>query len=96
MAVIEGRAQLTATITIALTEAEAGALDALAGYDIEAFIKTFYEKMGKAYLQPYESGLRSLFRSLQDGDCGVRAVIRRASEAREVFSGAKIAVKEKV
>jgi hypothetical protein len=44
-----------------LTESEARALDGLSGYGTDAFLKVFYEHMGKAYLQPHEEGLRSLF-----------------------------------
>lgn len=85
---------LSATLTVALTEAEAGALDALAKYGIDAFLKAFYEKMGESCLKPYEAGLRSLFKSIQDGECGIGAVIRRANEAREVFSGSKVAIRK--
>lgn len=61
MAKIEGRPKVTMTVSIALTEEEACALDALAGYGVDEFLRIFYEKMGRAYLQPHEAGLRSLF-----------------------------------
>lgn len=44
-----------------LTEAEARALDGLCGYNFEEFIKVFYEKMGKHYLEPHEAALKTLF-----------------------------------
>lgn len=96
MAVIEGRAQLAATVTIALTESEAGALAALTAYGVDPFLKSFYEHMGESVLRPYEDGLRSLFKSIRDGECGIKSVLARASEAREVFSGKKIAAKKEV
>ena len=88
---IEGRPNLDLCITIRLTEEEALALDALAGYDEEAFLATFYEKMGKAYLQPHEEGLRSLFKSIRDTS-GIRSVLNRMEDCRRVWNGTKQAV----
>ena len=69
MAKVEGRALLTATITVALTESEAEALNAIVSYGDTEFLKVFYEYMGRAYLEPHEAGLRSLFHSIRDGEC---------------------------
>ncbi len=79
-------------VTIRLTEAEAGALDALAGYSVDEFLKVFYEKMGRAYLEPYEAGLRTLFDSVRSGSASVRSLLERAQQARQVFTGERIAV----
>ena len=57
--------KITVTTTMELNEAEMGALDALAGYGIDSFLKVFYDRLGKAYLQPYEAGLRSLFEKIR-------------------------------
>ena len=95
MAKIEGRSTIGVAVVLVLTEAEAGALDALAGYDTDAFIKTFYEKMGRAYLEPYEVGLRSLLDSVRDTS-GIRLVLSRLRDARLVFNGEKVAVSPKV
>ena len=91
MARIEGKPSIAATIIISLTEAEAGALDALAGYGTDQFLEAFYQKLGKSYLQPHESGLRSLFASVRTGDCSVENILRRAEDARKVFDGRKVA-----
>lgn len=48
-----------------LTEPEIRALDALVGYGFEPFIKVFYEKLGQAYMREHESGLRTLFESIE-------------------------------
>lgn len=72
-------------ISIRLTEVEAAALDALAGYGIEPFLEAFYEKMGRSYLEPHEAGLRSLFTSVQRGDACVANLLRKAKQARETF-----------
>lgn len=52
-------------VTMTLTEQEARALDAITGYNVEDFIIIFYKHMGKAYLEKYEAGLRSLFHSVR-------------------------------
>lgn len=94
MATIEGRATLTAMVTIALSENEARALNALTKYGTEAFLKTFYEHLGQPILKPYEMGLRSLFKSIENDECGIRDLIRRVDESREVFSGKMAAIKK--
>jgi hypothetical protein len=83
MAKIVGRANVELKVVIELTEDEAGALDALFGYDVESFLETFYEKMGAAYLQPYEKGLRSLHASRGF----LSSPLERAKKARETFYG---------
>jgi hypothetical protein len=93
MAKIEGRPTVTLDVTIRLTEAEAGALDALAGYGTDAFLRVFYEKMGRSYLEPYEAGLRSLFESVRNGPANVSGFITRARSARDVFDGRSKAVR---
>lgn len=90
MATIEGRAKIDATITLALSEEEAAALDAIVGYGADAFLEKFYE-LGKAYLHPHEAGLRSLFESVQSGKATVRHFLDRAQSARDVFNGRKLA-----
>lgn len=50
--------------SMVLSEVELRALDALAGYGIEPFLKVFYAQMGKHYLQPHEAGLRALFKTI--------------------------------
>lgn len=52
-------------LTLQLNETEARALDALVGYGHEAFLKVFYEKLGKSYMQPHEKGLISLFDAIK-------------------------------
>jgi hypothetical protein len=86
MAKIDGRATLALRVTFELSEEEAGALDALLGYGADAFLEVFYAKMGKAYLQPYERGFRSLCESRGD----LMALIDRARDARKVFTGERI------
>jgi hypothetical protein len=81
MAKIAGRPTVELKVTIELTEEEAKALDALFGYSCDAFLETFYEKMGTAYLQPHEAG----FRSLHASGRFLASEIGRARKARQVF-----------
>lgn len=55
-----------AYMTLALTQHEAGALDALAGYGSKSFLECFYKYMGKAYLGPYEKGIISIFNKIRN------------------------------
>jgi hypothetical protein len=89
---IEGKPNLNLEITICLNESEARALDALAGYDIESFLSTFYEKIGKSYLHPHEGGLRSLFAAIRQSPNGISATLNRMDECRAVWNGAKRAI----
>lgn len=61
----QAKIQVECSIQFVLTKTEALALDALAGYGIDPFLKTFYEKMGRHYLEPHEKGLRDLFERIR-------------------------------
>ena len=49
MAKIETLPKIQIEIRLILTEEEAAALSAIAGYGIDAFLEVFYDKMGKSY-----------------------------------------------
>lgn len=83
MAKLTQRATIDLSVVFELSEAEVGALDALAGYGTDAFLKVFYEKLGQAYMTPYEAGLRSLFESVRDQ---LPPMLRAAKTAREAFA----------
>lgn len=82
MAKISGQAKVEMTLTFTVTESEARALDALAGYGDDSFIKHFYEKLGRHYMEPHEKGLREFLKSIRSE---VAPILSRATEAREVF-----------
>lgn len=69
-----------ARCVIELTEDEAKALCAFAGYGIDAFLRVFYKELGQAYLKPHESGIRSLFKAIQSQ---VPDSFKEADECRE-------------
>lgn len=52
-------------VTFVVTEDEARALDALAGYGDQSAIDAFYAGCGKHYMQPYEAGLRSFLSTIR-------------------------------
>lgn len=78
--------RLDLSIQFELNYHEAAALDAIAGYGFEQFIRVFYEKMGKHYLQPHENGLRSLFKSVREQLPGI---VSQFEDARGVLAGTK-------
>jgi len=82
MAKVEGRPTVKLEIVLVLTEEEAGALDALSGYGPENFLKVFYKELGKSYLEEYENGLRSLFKSVREL---VSPHLESAEKARKTF-----------
>lgn len=89
MAEIVQLPKVEVTATMKFSEAELRALDALVGYGADAFIKVFYEKLGKHYMQPHEAGLRTLFESVREI---VPGILGRTDNARRVFTGERVAV----
>ena len=87
MAKVIGNGEISGNVTLVLSEAEAKALDALVGYGVNPFLEVFYKHLGKAYLSPYERGLKSLFESVRTGEGSVSNFLKRIHEARKVFDG---------
>lgn len=79
---IKSSGKITFEIALVLNESEARALEALTGYDIKDFIQTFYEHLGRNYLEPHETGLRSLFSTIRTE---LNTHLKRADKAREAF-----------
>lgn len=78
--------RVTITTQLELNEIEIRALDGLVGYGIESFLKVFYEKLGKCYMEDHEDGLRSLFERI---DKDVRPAIGQIDAARKLLKDAK-------
>ncbi len=70
------------SVTFTVSEDEARALDALAGYGENSAIEAFYTGCGKHYLQPYEQGLRSFLRTIQ---AVVSPALNSADAARKLL-----------
>jgi hypothetical protein len=70
------------TVSCKLSESEARALDALVGYGFKEFLEVFYEKMGKAYLEPHASGLKTLFETVQ---ADVVPALSKIDDARDAL-----------
>lgn len=82
MAKIRYKPVVETQMTLSVNEEEMRALDALVGYGTDNFLKIFYEKLGKAYLQPHEKGLRSLFKCVREE---LPSILSRADDARKAF-----------
>lgn len=76
---IKIKPRLTFTVPIELSEGEAMALDALAGYGFKEFTDCFYKHMGTAYLKPYEADLKNLFEKIES----IRPAIAEIKESRK-------------
>ena len=90
MAKVIGYGEIKGEVTLVLSEDEAKALDALVGYGHKSFLEVFYAHLGKAYLQPHERGLKSLFESVRTGEGSVSNFLKRLHDARDVFRGKKV------
>lgn len=84
MTTIKAKHTVSIAGELTLSERELRALDALAGYDDDAFVKVFYAHLGSHYLKPHEAGLRELFRTVRQH---VPAMLRDVDRARAVLAG---------
>lgn len=75
---------LDVVVKFEINAIEAKALDALAGYGADAFVKAFYEVLGEAYMKQHESGLREFLQTIRSV---VGPAIHRLSEAEKVLKG---------
>lgn len=82
MAKVAAQPMIGVKITFTVSESEARALDALAGYGEDAFVKSFYEVLGEGYMKPHEAGLREFLGSIRDV---VNPALARLNDAKLVF-----------
>lgn len=82
MAQITEHPKLDLQLRFCVNESEARALDALAGYGEDAFVKAFYSHLGAAYMRQHEAGLRSLLASIREF---VPPALGRIDRARKEF-----------
>jgi hypothetical protein len=75
-------AEVNTIVVLELSEDEVGALDALAGYGTDSFLKVFYANLGEAYMKPYENGIRKLFKSIE----GCKRELKAAEECRKFLT----------
>ncbi len=68
------------TATLTLNESQLRALEALASYGDDAFLKAFYIKLGRHYMQPFERDLRELFSLIRSE---VPTALRGIKQSRE-------------
>jgi hypothetical protein len=80
---VKSTGRVTIDILLKLSEEEAGALEAIAGYGAKEFLNVFYAHLGKSYLQPYEKGLFSLFATIR---AELPRHLKKAAEARKLLN----------
>lgn len=74
--------KLDLRLVFTVDESEARALEALAGYGDNAFIKVFYEHLGSTYMSKHEDGLRSFLISIREI---LPIILARQDQARKTF-----------
>jgi hypothetical protein len=84
MARIIAHPVLDLKVVIELSEGEVRALDAMAGYGEDEFVKAFYEKLGEGYMREHEVGLRSFLGSVRSF---TPAILGKMDQARKSFGG---------
>lgn len=84
MAKAEAAPTISVKCTFTVDEEEARALDALAGYGADAFVKAFYESLGEGYMKRHEAGLRRFLSTIQDA---VQPAMCRVDKARDLLAG---------
>lgn len=80
---VTAKVDVTVSVTFTVTEAEARALDALAGYGDDSAVAAFYKYCGSSYMRPYEQGLRSFLSSIRKV---VTPALNEADRLRSVMS----------
>lgn len=86
-------AKLDIAVRFEINSIEAKALDALAWYGEDAFVKAFYEKLGKAYMENHEAGLREFLKTIRSV---VTPAIERLNQAEKVLTGGYHVVSDSV
>lgn len=80
MSEIKITTEVNITATLTLTEGQLRALDALAGYGDDAFLRVFYANLGEHCMKPFEQDLRNLFDMIRDE---VPCALAGVKESRE-------------
>lgn len=85
MAKLTARSVVTISVAFEVDESEARALDAMSGYGDDAFVKAFYDNLGKAYMQEHEAGLRRFLSTIRNV---VGPALSQVDEARILLMNA--------
>ena len=92
MGKIKSTSNLDFKLTLELNEMEANALNQICNYESKDFLKVFYEHMGKSYLQPYEDGIISLFKTVKE-ELGQH--IYKINKVRKVLDNKSVTINTK-
>lgn len=80
---LKSATQVDIKIHLVLSEDEARALEAICGYGPDQFVKWFYKNLGKFYLQPHETAMRSLFDTVRSE---LPKQLRKADEVKKTLN----------
>lgn len=86
-AMIRINLDVSVEVLLILDEDQVRALDAIVGYGPKAFVKGFKEKLGKAYIAPYEKGVYSLFEAVIKQ---IRPALHKIDDARKALSRSEV------
>lgn len=75
------KSSIIAKVYMVLKEDEARALLAITIYGADAFLKSFYQQLGTAYLKEHEAGLKSLFKNIEP----IERELNKIDKARAEF-----------
>lgn len=80
--------QAKLTVLLELDESEVRAPSGIFGYNVDHFLKVFYERMGKTYVQPHETGVRSLHNTIRGVLAGpIREMDKARTAMQEALKG---------
>ena len=63
---VKSEVKIDIKISVELTLSEARALNQIASYNVNDFLKLFYQHLGKSYLHPHEAGVIQLFETAKE------------------------------
>jgi transposase len=79
---VKSSSSLDVRIILSLSEKEARALNAITTYGHKSFLEVFYEHLGKSVLQPYEDGIITLFKTIEEE---LPKHLKKADDARQIW-----------
>lgn len=74
----QAKVEAELTVLLELNESEVRALAGIFGYNVDAFLSVFYERMGKSYVEPHEAGVRSLHQTIRGALAGPLDTLAKA------------------
>ena len=77
---------LNVKVSFTIDEGECRALDALAGYGADTFIKAFYEVLGKSYMEPHAASMKNFLEEIRKV---IGPALNKIDKARQLLKNDK-------